>query len=168
MQIIPLVVATILQSVTASDSSSVARDPLRQLQTQGVPPESSFDGTKIEFDIPGVAYDTPPSYFNAQDVSDNTNENNVLIDFVTGFGDMSNVIFQEMFGGDAKKRSLLLPTLGGGGVRRNNRNRKLQALLPVEMTDIGKLFVASNIYLYHHLSSLFLHCSCFVFPYNHY
>ena len=139
MLIKPLVViTTILQYTSAQEE----RAPIISFQNGEIK-------ATIEFNVPGVAYDKSPvaiddyystgeaTFFNAQQVNDNTNNNGILLDFVNGFGDMASVVFSEMYNGNGQKRSMGLP---GDIMNYNNGgrklNRKLQSMEPVEVTNI--------------------------------
>ena len=120
MLIIPFIVLTILQYAAAADK--------RHLQSS------------MNMDIPAVAWDvstyvegTTPTFFTAAEVMDNTDDNNILSEFIRGFGALSNKAFEEIFG--KKKKKLHLPTRG---LRTNNDIRELQQLMPLVVTDIRK------------------------------
>ena len=143
MLIKPLVViATILKATTSASAQQEERAPIISFQNGEIK-------ATIEFNVPGVAYDKSPvaiddyystgeaTFFTAQQVNDNTNNNGILLDFVNGFGDMANVVFSEMYNGNGQKRSMGLPgdihNYDNGG---RKLNRKLQSMEPVEVTDI--------------------------------
>ena len=143
MLIKPLVViATILKATTSASAQQEERAPIISFQNGEIK-------ATIEFNVPGVAYDKSPvaiddyystgeaTFFTAQQVNDNTNNNGILLDFVNGFGNMANVVFSEMYNGNGQKRSMGLP----GDIHNYNNgdrklNRKLQSMEPVEVTDI--------------------------------
>lgn len=139
MFIKPLVViTTILQYTSAQEE----RAPIISFQNGEIK-------ATIEFNVPGVAYDKSPivdeyystgeaTFFNAQQVNDNTNNNGILLDFVNGFDDMANVVFSEMYNGNGQKRSMGLPgdIFNYNNDRRKLNNRKLQSMYPVEVTNI--------------------------------
>jgi len=143
MLIKPIVVVTTLLTA-ASTSAQEERAPIISFQNGEIK-------ATIEFNVPGVAYDKSPvaiddyystgeaTFFNAQQVNDNTNNNGILLDFVNGFGDMANVVFSEMYNGNGEKRSMGLPgdiyNYNNGG-RKLINNRKLQSMEPVEVTNI--------------------------------
>ena len=90
MLIIPFIVLTILQYAAAADK--------RHLQSS------------MNMDIPAVAWDvstyvegTTPTFFTAAEVMDNTDDNNILSEFIRGFGALSNKAFEEIFGKKKKK-----------------------------------------------------------------
>ena len=120
MLIISFVVLTIFQYAAAADK--------RHLQST------------MNMDIPAVAWDvstyvegTTPTFFTAEEVTNNTGDNNILSEFIRGFGALSNRAFEEMFG--KKKQKMNLPTWG---LRTENDIRELQQLMPLVVTDIRK------------------------------
>jgi len=144
MLIKPIVVITTLLTA-ASTTAQEERAPIISFQNGEIK-------ATIEFNVPGVAYDKSPvaiddyystgeaTFFNAQQVNDNTNNNGILLDFVNGFGDMANVVFSEMYNGNGQKRSMGLPgdiyNYNNGGRKLISNNRKLQSMEPVEVTNI--------------------------------
>ena len=108
-----------------------------------VPP---VDKESIEFDIPGSAWDTAAyghsslyDTYNAAAVMDNNDDNDILGQFIDGFGKLSNEIFSEMPIGEERKIHLPL--------------RRLQTLEPIFVTDIRKYIVNGFIFVLDSIST---------------
>ena len=95
---------------------------------------TSATSYNLEMDIVGLAWEVESfqqgqsysTFYNAYEVKNNMYDNNILQQFIQSFGELSDNIFNEIEASTA--RALL---------RKIDVNRKLQALQPVEVSDIA-------------------------------
>ena len=131
-----------------SDETTVPSDETTVPSSATDTPPAAMD---MELDIVGSAWNissfeegSVPEFWNAEEVTTNTDDNNVLGDLIKGFGSLSNQVLAEMEGvtaeGKRKNRRGLRLAAASNEEKRMLRSER-QQLQPVKVTDIRKLFM---------------------------
>ena len=122
-------------------------------------PPSDDEVMGLEIDIIGSAYNTSqlgtPEFFDAADVVENTDDNNILSNLIFGFASLSAEILlndlENSGSATAEGKKKMIRRLRGGGRLSAASLRKLQSdqLTPVVVTDIRKFECEDCLSLYY-------------------
>ena len=111
----------------------------------------------LELDIVGSAWNissfeegSVPEFWDAEEVTSNTDDNNVLGDLIKGFSKLSNQVLTEMMEGvtaEGKRKRGLLRSVASNHQEKRMLRSERQTLQPVKVTDIRKFLYDLMIHL---------------------